>query len=140
MRRLSGASRSSVSGSVPSGAYSPGIIAQGRFVFVSGQGPLRGGVPVLGTLEMEMELAVENVRLVLQEAGAHLSDVVQCRVFLADIGDFDEMNRVYERNFAHPRPARTTVGASLGMGIKVEVDAIAVLRQIRWQRRWKKEE
>jgi 2-iminobutanoate/2-iminopropanoate deaminase len=115
-----------VSGSKPAGAYSPGVVAEGRFVYVSGQGPLRDGEPVSGTIEEETEVALSNVASVLSEAGASLADVVRVGVFLADLDDFAAMNEVYARTFPEPLPARTTVGASLP-GIKVEIDCVAVL-------------
>jgi 2-iminobutanoate/2-iminopropanoate deaminase len=115
-----------VSGTKPAGAYSPGVIAEGRFVYVSGQGPLRDGEPVTGTIEEETELVLRNLAAVLAEAGATMADVVRCGVFLADLEDFAAMNAVYERAFEKPLPARTTVGAMLP-GIKVEIDCVAVL-------------
>ena len=115
-----------VSGSKPAGAYSPGVVAEGRFVYVSGQGPLRDGEPVSGTIEEETEVALSNVAAVLSEAGASLADVVRVGVFLANLDDFAAMNEVYARTFPDPLPARTTVGASLP-GIKVEIDCVAVL-------------
>jgi 2-iminobutanoate/2-iminopropanoate deaminase len=120
------ASKRAVSGTQPAGAYSPGVIAEGRFVYVSGQGPLRDGEVVSGTIEEETELVLENVASVLDEAGASLADVVRCGVFLADLDDFAAMNEVYGRTFPEPLPARTTVGARLP-GIKVEIDCVAVL-------------
>ena len=120
------ASKRTVSGTQPAGAYSPGVIAEGRFVYVSGQGPLREGEVVSGTIEEETELVLENVASVLAEAGATLADVVRCGVFLADLDDFAAMNEVYGRTFPEPLPARTTVGAQLP-GIKVEIDCVAVL-------------
>jgi 2-iminobutanoate/2-iminopropanoate deaminase len=120
------ASKRAVSGTQPGGAYSPGVIAEGRFVYVSGQGPLRDGEVVSGTIEEETELVLENVASVLAEAGASLADVVRCGVFLADLDDFAAMNEVYGRTFPEPLPARTTVGAQLP-GIKVEIDCVAVL-------------
>ena len=115
-----------VSGTTPAGAYSPGVIAEGRFVYVSGQGPLRDGKPISATIEEETELALENLATVLAAAGATLADVVRCGVFLADIDDFAAMNEVYARAFEEPLPARTTVGAMLP-GIKVEIDCVALL-------------
>jgi 2-iminobutanoate/2-iminopropanoate deaminase len=115
-----------VSGTTPGGAYSPGIVAEGRFIFVSGQGPLRDGEVVSGTIEEETELVLENLAKVLADAGASLADVVRCGVFLADVDDFAAMNEVYARIFPEPLPARTTVGASLPQ-IKVEIDCVAVL-------------
>lgn len=47
---------------VPTGAYSSGIVAEGRFLYVSGQGPLNDGVYVPGTIDEEAHLALANVR------------------------------------------------------------------------------
>jgi 2-iminobutanoate/2-iminopropanoate deaminase len=115
-----------VSGSTPAGAYSPGVVASGTFVYVSGQGPLRDGEPVTGTIQEETEVVLENLASVLSQAGASLADVVRVGVFLADLDDFAAMNEVYARTFPEPLPARTTVGASLP-GIKVEIDCVALL-------------
>ena len=115
-----------VAGSRPAGAYSPGIIAEGRFLYVSGQAPLRDGVVVGETAGEQTRVALENVAAVLAAAGAGAADVVRCGVFLADMADFAEMNSAYAEFFADPLPARTTVGAALA-GFKVEIDCVAVL-------------
>ena len=115
-----------VAGSRPAGAYSPGIIAEGRFLYVSGQGPLRDGAVVGETAAEQTRIALENLGAVLAAAGAGPADVVRCGVFLADMADFAEMNRAYAEFFADPLPARTTVGAALA-GFKVEIDCVAVL-------------
>jgi 2-iminobutanoate/2-iminopropanoate deaminase len=118
--------RHAVDGSRPAGAYSPGIVAEGRFVFVSGQGPIRDGAVTGATAREQTVAALENVASVLREAGATLADVVKCGVFLADLDDFAAMNGVFAEVFPEPLPARTTIGAALP-GIKVEIDCIAVI-------------
>ena len=115
-----------VAGSQPAGAYSPGIIAEGRFLYVSGQAPLRDGIVIGESAGEQTQVALENVAAVLAAAGASPADVVRCGVFLADMADFAEMNTVYAEFFADPLPARTTVGAVLA-GFKVEIDCVAVL-------------
>jgi 2-iminobutanoate/2-iminopropanoate deaminase len=119
-------SKRAVTGTTPGGAYSPGIVAEGRFVYVSGQGPTRDGVVVGETTAEQTRAVLQNLAAVLAEAGASLADVVKCGVFLANIADFDDMNAVYAEMFPQPLPARTTVGAALH-GIKVEIDCVAVL-------------
>jgi 2-iminobutanoate/2-iminopropanoate deaminase len=116
----------------PTGAYSPAIIAEGRFVYVSGQGPLEDGVYVPGSIEDETALTLRNIERILHAAGASLADVVRCGVFLADLEDFAGMDAAYRAAFGAapdaPLPARTTVGGSqLAFGIKVEIDCVAVL-------------
>jgi 2-iminobutanoate/2-iminopropanoate deaminase len=118
--------KQAVQGTTPAGAYSPGVIAEGRFVFVAGQASLRDGAVVSGTIEEETRAALANLAVVLAEAGAGLEDVVRVGVYLADIEDFAAMNAVYAEVMPAPLPARTTIGASLP-GIKVEIDCVAVL-------------
>jgi len=115
-----------VGGTQPVGAYSPGIVAEGRFAYVSGQGPLRDGVVSGDTIQEQTRVALANIAAVLASAGASLADVVRCGVFLADMADFRGMNDVYAEFFPDPLPARTTVGATLP-GILVEIDCVAVL-------------
>lgn len=118
--------KQTVAGSQPAGAYSPGMIAEGRFLYVSGQGPLRNGVVTGANAEEQTRVVLGNLAAVLAAAGASLADVVRCGVFLADIGDFAAMDKVYSETFPRPLPARTTVGAALP-GILVEIDCVAVL-------------
>ena len=120
--------RTPVQGTTPQGAYSPGIIAEGRFLYVSGQGPLIDGKYEPTSIEEETRLTLENVGRILAGAGAGFGDVVRCGVFLADINDFAAMNGVYSSYFPEPKPARTTVQvAALPGGIKVEIDCVVVL-------------
>jgi 2-iminobutanoate/2-iminopropanoate deaminase len=120
--------KTQVQGTTPSGAYSPGIIAEGRFLYVSGQGPLVDGVYTRADVAEETRLALENIGRILENAGAGFGDVVRCGVFLADINDFAAMNEVYSTFFPEPKPARTTVqAAALPGGIQVEIDCVVVL-------------
>ena len=113
----------------PAGPYSPAIVA-GNFIFVSGQA---GRDPVTlvtpEDVEAQTEQALRNVAAILEAAGASLRHVVRCGVFLVDIGEFSRMNAVYARAFGDHRPARTTVEVSSlpGPGLRVEIDAVAVL-------------
>jgi 2-iminobutanoate/2-iminopropanoate deaminase len=115
-----------VGGTRPGGAYSPGIVAEGRFVYVSGQAPIRDGVVTGESTGDQTRVVIENLATVLAQTGASLADVVRCGVFLADMADFAEMNEVYGAMFPEPLPARTTVGAALH-GFNVEIDCVAVL-------------
>jgi 2-iminobutanoate/2-iminopropanoate deaminase len=117
-----------VGGSKPAGSYSAGIIAEGRFVYVSGQGPLRDGAVIGAGIEEQTRVTLGNLAAVLEAAGATLADVVRCGVFLADGRDFDAMDKVYAGTFPRPLPARTTVGVTFPLpGMLVEIDCVAVL-------------
>jgi 2-iminobutanoate/2-iminopropanoate deaminase len=114
-------------GAPPAGAYSPGLIA-GDFVFVSGQGPLdpETGKIVGETIEEQTARVLENVKAVLDAAGASMSNVVKVAVHLSDLANFQRFNQVYATFFPDPKPTRTTVGSQLP-GILVEIDAIAFI-------------
>src|SRR5690554_6731018 len=108
------------------GPYSPGVRV-GNLIFLSGAiGSRPGQGLVEGGIEAETRQVLENLRNVLRAAGADMEDVVKCTVFLADIGDFQAMNRVYREFFPQDPPARSTVAADLVAGARVEIECIAV--------------
>ena len=114
-------------GPSPRGPYSHAVRA-GDFIYVSGQAALNPATNSAdpGTVAQETHQTIKNVQSILEAAGADLSDVVKCSVFLADIRDFGEMNQVYEEYFGEAKPARTTVNALLpAQGLKVEIDCVA---------------
>lgn len=113
----------------PLGPYSAAVIV-GTLVFVSGQS---GRDPrtdqVADSIEAQTEQALRNIATILEAAGTGLSRVVRCGVFLTDMREFKRMNEVYARLFGDHRPARTTVAVAElpGPGLKIEIDAVAVL-------------
>jgi 2-iminobutanoate/2-iminopropanoate deaminase len=114
----------------PVGPYSSAVVV-GNLVYVSGQS---GRDPqtdaVSPDVEVQTEVCLKNVEMILEAAGSGLSHVVRCGVFLVDMQDFKKMNGVYARMFGAHRPARTTVAVSElpGPGLRVEIDAVAVLK------------
>lgn len=85
---------------------------------------------VPGEFEAQAERVLDNLRAVLEAAGASLDTVVKTTVFLTDLGLFPRLNAVYGRYFTgDPKPARSTIGvAALPLGAAVEIEAIARLR------------
>jgi 2-iminobutanoate/2-iminopropanoate deaminase len=111
----------------PRGPYSHAVRA-GDFIYVSGQVAINPKTNQFepGTVADETRRTIENIRAILQAAGADLADVVKCSVFLADIRDFAAMNEVYAQFFGEAKPARSTVQATLpASGMKVEIDCVA---------------
>jgi enamine deaminase RidA (YjgF/YER057c/UK114 family) len=69
---------------------------------------------------------MENIRTVLEAAGATLYDVVKCTVFLDDMEDYWPMNEVYASFWDGPPPARSAFGADgLALGALLEIECIA---------------
>lgn len=68
----------------------------------------------------------ENIKTVLAELGADTGDVLKTTVFLTNIADFSEVNKLYAEVFGPDYPARTCVEVSaLPMGLSIEVECIA---------------
>lgn len=112
--------------SVHTGSYSAAIICDG-WVFVSGHASLnlKTGEVIHGTIAEETNTTLTSIGKVLSEADCTFDDVVKCTCYLSKIEDFDEFDREYSKFFSGVPPARSTVQAGLGGGIKVEIDAIA---------------
>jgi 2-iminobutanoate/2-iminopropanoate deaminase len=110
----------------PRGPYSPAVRA-GDFIFVSGQVPVDPATNELssGDIKHETRVAINNVKLVLEGAGATLADVVRVGVYLGDGKDFAAMNEVYTEFFGDAKPARSTIVCGFAAAIKVEIDCIA---------------
>ncbi len=111
------------------GPYSQAVQA-GNFLFASGQiaiDPATGELVTDG-VAAQTQRVMENLGAVLAAAGADFSSVVKTTIYLADMGDFAQVNEVYAGYFEQAPPARATVEvARLPKDVAVEIDAIAVL-------------
>ena len=108
------------------GPYSTATI-YGGVIYLSGMigvNPETGKAPE-GTLAQAQQ-AFENIKTVLGELGADMSDVLKTTVFLTNIGEFAEVNKLYAQALGPDYPARTCVEVSaLPMGLSIEVECIA---------------
>lgn len=111
------------------GPYSQAVEAGGT-VYVSGQIPVNpADGTVASTIAGQTHQALKNVGAILRAAGLDYADVVKTTVLLADIADFGAMNAVYAEYFTELMPARACFqAAALPLGVKVEVEAVAVRR------------
>ncbi|MBI5742076.1 MAG: hypothetical protein HZA16_15365 [Nitrospirae bacterium] len=113
----------------PKGPYSQAVIHE-RLLYLSGQIPIdpAGGTLVRGTIEEETGAVLDNIRIIAEEAGAGLGDVIKITCYLADMDDFPGFNDVYRKYFPDNPPARTTIQAGrLPLDVQVEIDAIIAL-------------
>lgn len=112
----------------PIGPYSQAVKA-GGFVFCSGQIPLDPltGNMVEGDIGVQTRRVLDNLEAVLRQGGSGLEQAVKINVFLADLADFAEVNRVFERVFTKDPPARAVVQASaLPKGARIEIECTAL--------------
>ncbi len=126
----------------PVGAY-PHAKRVGDLLFLSGIGPrTRGSKDIPGvTLDANGKIAsydivaqcrsvFDNVRIVLEDSGASVDDIVDVSVFLTNMkDDFAPYNKIYAEHFAgegKPNPTRTTVEVTaLPTPIAIELKVIA---------------
>ena len=100
----------------------------GDLLFLSGMIGTRPGTLELvsGGLEAESRQALENIRLMLEAAGASIRDVVKCTVMLDDMSQWSAFNRIYAGFFGDHKPVRSAFGADgLALGAAVEVECFA---------------
>ena|SRR5437867_9590607 len=90
--------------------FSPAV-RTGNLLFVSGQVGMRDGKTGQG-IEEQTRFTMENIRDVLQQAGASLEDVVKCTVFIKDMSLWAGMNEVYKSYFPKDAPARSSFGVT----------------------------
>jgi 2-iminobutanoate/2-iminopropanoate deaminase len=116
-------------GPKPIGPYSQAV-KSGGFIFVSGQVALdpKTGEFVAGDIRQQTERTLNNIKAILEAAGANLHHVVKTTVFLKDLAEFTAMNEVYGRYFSSAPPARSTVQvARLPKEALVEIEVIAAV-------------
>ena len=106
--------------------FSPGILVDGT-LYVAGQtgADLKTG-KIPEEFEAEVRQTLDNIGLVLKEAGKGFADAVAVQVYLTDMELFPRMNAVYTTYFKEPRPARTTVGVAKLVGTaRIEITVTA---------------
>lgn len=112
---------------IPAGPYSQGIQI-GDFLFLSGQRPVHPETnQIPESITDQTRQCMNNLKSVVEAAGATMADIIRTNVYLADIKYFYDMNEIYKEMIPQPYPARTTVGCQL-RDILVEIDAIVKLK------------
>ena len=111
------------------GPYSQAMIG-GQVMCVSGQLPIdpaTGEMPE--DIQSQTRQSLENLKVIIEEAGAGMCDVLKTTVYLADINDFGAANEVYGTFFTKPYPARAAFQvAALPKSAKVEIEAIVYVK------------
>lgn len=112
------------------GPYSQAITANGM-MFISGQLPLDPHTMQIvdGGIVEQTNRVFDNIEAILQAKGKSLKDIVRAEVYLKNLSDFQEMNKIYtNRMIGDPKPARHALEvARLPLDALVEISCIAVL-------------
>ncbi len=109
------------------GPYSQAVDL-GNMIFTSGQIALKpDGKLVEGGIKTQTTQVLTNLSEVLKEAGSSLSKVVKTTIFLANMEDFAQVNKIYAEFFGDHKPARSTVAVkTLPLNVDIEIEAIAI--------------
>jgi 2-aminomuconate deaminase len=121
----------------PRGTF-PHFRRAGDFLFVSGTSARRADDSIAGAaldasgqllldVRVQTRAVLENIRDILEGAGAALADVVEVSTFLTDMADFADYNSVYSEFFGYEGPARTTVAVAAlpHPHLLIEIKAVA---------------
>ncbi len=108
------------------GPYAPAVRA-GDWICVSGQGGVDPATKTLvDGIENQTRQTFANIKTILADCGADITDVAKTTVFLFDLEEFEAMNAVFEDEMAGHKPARSTVQAArLPMDLRVEIEVWA---------------
>ena len=112
---------------ITGGPYSQAIIHNG-IIYVSGQGAVNPETNQieLGTIEHETKLAMQNLSIILEEAGSSLDQILSITAYLLDMNEYAGFNTVYKSFFKGDLPTRTCIqAAKLPFNTRVEITATA---------------
>ena len=110
------------------GPYSPAVRA-GDWLVLAGQVGLDPATGALAEgVENQARQVLANIRAILADCAASMTDVAKTTVFVTDIADFAKVNAIYAEAFGDHKPARSTVQvAALPAGAQVEIETWAHL-------------
>jgi len=113
----------------PIGPYNQAVLS-GNTLYTSGQIAIDAetGELVIDSIEVETKKVMENMKAVLEAAEMTFENVVKSSIFISDMNNFSEINKVYAQYFdEETAPARETVEvANLPKFVNVEISMIAI--------------
>jgi reactive intermediate/imine deaminase len=111
--------------SKPDQFSSPAVDA-GDYVYISGQGPQSSDGKVPATFAEQLRQTLDNIKAIVDAAGLTMNNVVYTQVYLRDINNYDEMNRIFGEYFPKTPPARAVLGVAGVPQPTIEINAVAV--------------
>lgn len=118
--------------SKPVGVFSHAVKAEGKqFLFISGltARDINGSIVGKGDMKAQTRQILENMKIILEDAGASFDHIVKVTVYVTELKDFKEIHNVRAQYFKKDLPASTLVQVSrlVNEDCMIEIDAIAVL-------------
>ena len=114
----------------PIGPYSQAI-KYNNILVISGQIGInpKTGKLIKNDIVKETKMVMENIKSILLESACTFDDVVKCSIFLSDMTQFNEINKIYGEYFQNPYPARETIEVKrLPKNVNIEISAIAICK------------
>jgi len=114
---------------IMSQAFPQAVIAE-KFIFVSGTPglDLQSGKVVSDNFEEQTRQSFQNIKIILEEAGSSMSNVVKTTIFMVTGNDFSVINKVYGEFFPQNPPARSTPQVMpFPAGILISAECIALI-------------
>ena len=105
----------------------------GAFVFVTGQvatkpaEKLQFEKPLEGSIEEQTVQVLENIKMILEEAGTSLDNVVKRNTYLTHVGDFPIVYKIMEKYFPSQVASTGVLAGLMPAGARVEIDVIAII-------------
>lgn len=111
----------------PANGHYSQCIAYNGTLYLSGQLPINPVTrEIPKTIEEQTDLVLSNISLILKEAGATKEDVIQVRLYVANIGLWDKVNQRYSIFFGDHKPVRSIIPVhELHFGCLIEIEVMA---------------
>jgi reactive intermediate/imine deaminase len=113
----------------PGGHYAQAVLHRDT-LYVSGQLGVTRETPDAGKVSIadQVTFALRNIEAIGRVVGAQVDDIVRCTVYVADIAQWDEVDRAYAAFFGTHRPARSVVPCGpLHFGALIEIEAVVAV-------------
>lgn len=104
------------------------LITHNGLIYIAGQGANSNGPVGKDDIDSHVTKVMENVKQLVETGGGSMDSILQLTVYLANLADYDAMNKIFKSYFPHGGPARTTVAvAGLPGNSLVEINCIAAI-------------
>ena len=104
----------------------PASVDAGDYIYISGQGPRSADGTLAATFIAQARQALTNLKAAVESAGLSMDHVVYTTVYLTDMAQYEEMNRVFAEFFGKIPPARAVLGVAGLSNPPIEINAVAV--------------